>query len=346
VSAERDPAARTRERGREISGDDQRGRAGAEQLPVDVRSTRAEFGEERERAGAEEAAVDDDYGNPDPEWLRIDWRRHLRRVELPGATVRYVELGQGEPIVFVHGLSGCWQNWLENIPDLARRHRCLALDLPGFGSSPLPSWQISIPAYGRLLHDFCERLGISACALVGNSMGGFIGTEAAISAPGRFNRLVLVSAAGITWAKARQEPARMIGRAGRVAAPLLFQVRKVGLVRPRARQLAFGGIFHYPNRLRPELLYEQMEPALQSPGFPDAIRTLIGYDIRERLAEIEVPTLIVWGRDDRLVPLPAAYSYQRRIPGSRLVVFERTGHLPQLERPARFNRLVEEFIGA
>jgi pimeloyl-ACP methyl ester carboxylesterase len=297
---------------------------------------------ERERSTRAEL---DAYGNPDPEWLKIDWREHLRRVELPGSTVGYVELGQGEPIVFVHGLSGCWQNWLENIPHFSRRYRCLALDLPGFGSSPMPSWEISMPAYGRLLHDFCERLGIPACAVVANSMGGFIATEAAIAAPGRFNRLALVSAAGITWAEARQEPARMIGRIGQVAAPLLFRFRMAGLVRPRARRLAFRGIFQYPNRLRPELLYEQLEPALQSPGFPDAIRTLFGYDIRDRLGEIEVPTLIVWGRDDRVVPVAAAYGYRRGIPGSRLVIFERTGHLPQLERPARFNRLVEEFLG-
>jgi pimeloyl-ACP methyl ester carboxylesterase len=303
-------------------------------------------GSQRARYPREQSTrAEADYGDPDPEWLKIDWREHLRRVELPGSTVGYVELGQGEPLVFVHGLSGCWQNWLENLPHFARRYRCVALDLPGFGSSPKPSWEISIPGYGRLLHDFCERLGISASAVVGNSMGGFIATEAAIAAPGRFSQLVLVSAAGITWAEARQESARMIGRAGRVAAPLLFRFRKVGLERPRARQLSFRGIFDQPNRLRPELLYEQMEPALQSPGFPDAIRTLVGYDIRERLGEIEVPTLIVWGRNDRVVPVPAAYSYQRRIPGARLEIFEHTGHLPQLERPARFNRLVEEFLG-
>jgi pimeloyl-ACP methyl ester carboxylesterase len=296
---------------------------------------------ERERSTPAEL----DYGNPDPGWLKIDWREHLRRVELPGSTVGYVELGRGEPLVFVHGLSGCWQNWLENIPYLARRYRCLALDLPGFGSSPMPSWDISIPAYGRLLHDFCERLGLSASAVVGNSMGGFITTEAAIAAPGRFSRLVLVSAAGITWAEARQEQARMIARAGKVAAPLLFRFRKVGLVRPQARQLAFRGIFHYPNRLRPELLYEQMEPALQSPGFPDAIRTLVGYDIRERLGEIEVPTLIVWGRNDILIPVEDAYEFERLIgSNARLEVFDDTGHLAMLERPSRFNKLLSDFI--
>ena len=289
-------------------------------------------------------AASDDYGNPDPEWIRIDWREHLRRVELPGADVNYVELGDGPPLVFVHGLSGCWQNWLENLPHFARTHRCIALDLPGFGTSPMPTWDISIPAYGRVLHDFCERIGISTSAVIGNSMGGFIATEAAISAPGRFNRLVLVSAAGITWATARQQPTRMIARVAKAAAPVLFRFRMVGLVRPRARQLAFRGIFHYPQRLRPELLYEQMEPALQSPALADAMRTLVGYDIRDRLGEIEVPTLIVWGRNDRVVPVAAADGYRRRIPGSELVIFERTGHLPQLERPARFNRLVDEFL--
>ena len=143
-----------------------------------------------------------DYGSPDPDWLKVDWRQHLRRVELPGAEVNYVEVGEGEPIVLVHGLSGCWQNWLENLPHFGRTHRVIALDLPGFGASPMPSWEIDIPAYGRLLHDFCEKVGVDGAAtLVGNSMGGFIAAEAATASPGRFERLVLVSAAGIinTW---------------------------------------------------------------------------------------------------------------------------------------------------
>ena len=286
----------------------------------------------------------DDYGNPDPEWLRIDWREHLRSVDLPGCRVNYVEMGSGSPLVFIHGLSGCWQNWLENIPHFARSHRVIALDLPGFGMSPMPSWDISIPGYGRLLRDFCEKVDAAPAALVGNSMGGFIATEAVLASPELADRLVLVSAAGITWARARQQPAEMTARIGRAVTPLLFRFRNVGLVRPRARNLAFQGVFHQPNRLRPELLWEQMEPALQSPGFADAIRTLVGYDIRLRLAEIEVPTLVIWGRNDRIVPIPAAYSYERRIPNARLVVFEQTGHLPQLERPARFNQLLDEFL--
>ncbi len=126
----------------------------------------------------------DDYGNPDPDWLKLDWRPHLHRVELPGGEVNYAEIGEGEPIVFVHGISGSWQNWLENLPHFGRTHRAIALDLPGFGASPMPSWPIDMPAYGRLLHDFCEKLGVgSGATLVGNSMGGLVAAEAVLSAP-------------------------------------------------------------------------------------------------------------------------------------------------------------------
>ncbi len=246
----------------------------------------------------------DPYGNPDPEWLKIDWSERLRMTDVVGAETNYVELGEGPPILLVHGLGGSWQNWLENIPHLAQRHRVIALDLPGFGSSPMPPWEISIASYGRFLRDFCEKLGLDPCPLIGSSMGGFIGTELAINEPDRVERLVLVSAAGITWARARSEPAKVVGRVGRAAAPLAFRYRMEGLRRSRLRHLAYRGMVDDPRSLRQELLWEITAPALRSPGFYDAITTLFGYDIRDRLTEIEVPTLIVWGRNDRVVPSP------------------------------------------
>lgn len=286
-----------------------------------------------------------DYGNPHPEWREIEWRRYLRRIELPGSSVNYVELGEGEPLLFVHGLSGCWQNWLENLPHFARSHRAIALDLPGFGDSPMPAWDIDIPAYGRLLHDFCEKLGIERCAgVVGNSMGGFVSTEAVTQQPDRFQRLALVSAAGMTRAQARSEPAALLGRLASMSGPTITRFNRAGLVRPRARYLAFRGLIRHPNRLSPELLYEQVEPAMRSPGFTDALRELVGYDLRDRAGEIEIPTLVLWGFNDRIVPVQAGLSYHRRIPHSRLEIFERTGHLPQLERPSRFNRVLHEFL--
>jgi len=287
----------------------------------------------------------DPYGNPDPEWMGIDWRSRLRNVDVAGASANYVEMGEGPPLVLVHGLSGAWQNWLENIPHFARSHRVVAVDLPGFGASPMPPWKISIPAYGRFLRDFCERLGIDRCSLVGNSMGGFIATELAISDPERVDELVLVSAAGITFARTRREPAMVLARLGWAAAPIAFRFHMAGIMRPRLRRIAFQGVFHDPAALRPELLVEVTAPALRSPGYPDAITTLVGYDIRDRLAEIEVPTLVVWGRNDRIVPVPAALSYEKRIgDNAQRVIFDRCGHVPEMERPVRFNRVVEEFL--
>ena len=290
-----------------------------------------------------------DYGNPDPspDWMGIDWRLHLHRVELPGTEVNYAEIGEGEPVLFVHGLAGCWRNWLENLPRCGQRHRAIALDLPGFGESPMPDWDISMPAYGRMIHDFCDQLGIEhVAALVGHSMGGFVATEAVIERPERFERLVLVSAAGISLAEAKGRRWDAAARTARAAAPFLAGDRDFFLNRPLGRRLAFGRITREPEKLRPELLAEQVKPGLASDGLVDAMASMVGYDTRQRLTEIEIPTLVVWGLSDHIVPVEAALGYHRLIPRSRLEIFERTGHVPQLERPLRFNPLLDEFLEA
>jgi pimeloyl-ACP methyl ester carboxylesterase len=290
-------------------------------------------------------AAGSDYGTPDPEWPRVDWRRHLRRVELPGADVNYVEIGEGKPLLFLHGISGCWQNWLENLPHFGRGHRAIALDFPGFGASPMPAWDIDMPAYGRLVHDFCEKLGVEGATVVGNSMGGFIAVEAVTATPGRFDRLVLVSAAGIlnTWNP--EARATATAWAWKEFGPHFADRGRQIVSRPRAREVVFRPFVRYPRRLRAELLFEQISGGLErAAGFGDALQALIRHDIRERLGAIELPTMIVWGQSDRVIPMAAALSYHRRIPHSRLEVFERTGHVPQLERPARFNALLDDFL--
>src|SRR4029453_170081 len=107
--------------------------------------------------------IRDGYGETaQPDWRQVDWRAHLRQVEINGRPVNYVDIGSGsrDPVVFVHGLGGQWQNWLENIPRVAQERRVIALDLPGFGISPLPREEITIPGYGRTVNELCERLGI------------------------------------------------------------------------------------------------------------------------------------------------------------------------------------------
>ena len=278
------------------------------------------------------------------EWLDIDWREHLRSQLVNGARVNYVEMGQGPPVVLVHGLSGCWQNWLENIPHLARRHRVIALDLPGFGESELPNEEISIPGYGRFVDAFLGEIGVERGAIVGNSMGGFIAAETTLAHPSRVEKLVLVSAAGLVRVGNRQLYA--LERAARLFHPLTaaFLARREHLVRrPGLRRRMLYGVVRYPERIEPELAYEVASGA-GKPGFLDALNAIMAYDFRDRLPAISAPTLIVWGRNDRIVPIEGAYEYEKLIPNARLEIFEETGHVPMLERPARFNQLVEEFL--
>jgi len=286
----------------------------------------------------------DPYGDPDPEWMRIDWQEHLKTVEVAGTPVNYAEIGEGPPIVFVHGLGGCWQNWLENLPRMAAHgHRAIALDLPGFGASPMPDWEISIPRYGELLEDFCAALEVGPCTLVGNSMGGFVAAEAAVDQPEWVKHLVLVSAAGISHAKMKRAPVVALSRVLLAANPLLFRLDATSMKRPGLRAMTFGGTVRHPEQMPRELLVEMITPALGADGFLPAVAALTGYDLLDRLSSIRVPTLIVWGRDDLIVPASDSAGYAERIPGSELVVFDDCGHVPMAERPVRFNRLLERF---
>jgi pimeloyl-ACP methyl ester carboxylesterase len=280
------------------------------------------------------------------EWLDIDWQDHLRTCTVHGSRVNYVEMGDGPPLIFIHGLSGCWQNWLENIPHMARRHRVVAVDLAGFGESELPHEEISIPGYGRFVDAFLGEIGIERAALVGNSMGGFIAAEVALNRPSRVEKLVLVSAAGLMRAGNRRLSA--LEHAAKLFHPATAAVlarRELLVKRPKLRRRVLYGIVRYPERIEPELIYEVASGA-GKPGFIDALDSIMKYDFRERLPEISVPTLIIWGRNDWVVPVAGAAEYERLIPGAWSVIFEETGHLPMLERPARFNQLVEEFLTA
>ncbi|MDQ3644892.1 MAG: hypothetical protein M3356_05215, partial [Actinomycetota bacterium] len=107
----------------------------------------------------------DDYGVSDePDWRGIDWAAHLHRLEIRGTEVNYVDIGEegrDRPIIFVHGLSGQWQNWLENIPRFTRARRVVAVDLPGFGLSEMPSERITIELYGQVLAELSDQLDLN-----------------------------------------------------------------------------------------------------------------------------------------------------------------------------------------
>jgi pimeloyl-ACP methyl ester carboxylesterase len=280
-------------------------------------------------------------------WLDVDWRSHQRWLEIGGRRVNVIELGSGPPVVFVHGLSGSWQNWLEQLPVFARDHRVVAFDLPGFGASEMPDWQISISGYGRWMDALYDALGIDVAAVVGNSMGGFISAELAIAYPARVERLVLVSAAGLTVEHQRHDRTltvlRTLDRRLAAYAGWLGTRSDTLARRPRARRMIFGLVAHRPDLLPGPLVAEQIRGS-GKPGFVPALDALTSYPIRDRLPEIACPTLIVWGTKDWLVPVRDADEFARLIPNARKVVWPKTGHMAMLERPAAFNRLLAAFL--
>jgi pimeloyl-ACP methyl ester carboxylesterase len=290
----------------------------------------------------------DPYGDPDPEWLRIDWGEHRREIEVVGARVNYVEMGQGAPIIFVHGLSGAWQNWLENIPHFARTRRVIVPDLPGFGHSPMPAEKISISNYAEIVDELLDQLGIEKAAVVGNSMGGFIGAEMAIELSTRVEELVLVSAAGLTTQELHRDTGMALLR--RIENILAFGSGWVAsrselvTTRPRLRKVLMAFVAAHPDQLPGPLTAEQVRGS-GKPGFLDALEALGTYPLEDRLEQIECPTLVIWGDKDRLVPVRDADRFVKTIgPNSRKLVYKDTGHVAMFERPARFNADVEAFL--
>jgi pimeloyl-ACP methyl ester carboxylesterase len=289
----------------------------------------------------------DDYGaSASPDWRETNWVDELKQVNIAGTPINYVDLGSPglhEPVVLVHGLGGQWQNWLENIPRLAQERRVLALDLPGHGLTPTEG-EISISGYGRCVDAFCEQLGLGKVALVGNSMGGFVAAEVAIQFPERVSRLVLVSAAGISSADALHMPILTIGRLAFAIATNTAARDRALASRPITRHASLALVARHPRLLKPDLAYEGLFKGAGKPGFNDALRACLDYDFRDRLPDVKVPTLIVWGEKDAIIPVRDANEFERLISDSRKVVMKDTGHIPMAERPQAFNDVLVDFL--
>ncbi|MEA2126042.1 MAG: hypothetical protein QOI80_2824 [Solirubrobacteraceae bacterium] len=279
-------------------------------------------------------------------WLDIDWPAHTHRRTIDGSEMTYVDIGSGPALVFVHGLGGSWQNWLENLPHFAATHRCIAMDLGGFGESAPVDGDVSIERFARSVRELLAALDIESAAVIGNSMGGFIALELAIKFPALVERLVLVSAA-VLWQEYRRAKPLVAfasateGTLGR--AMIGLQPRLAARPKLRQRALGFGGI-RAPHKLPRELQRELVLTARRTEGFLPAFQALASYSLRDELEKVTAPTLIVWGDADPLVGVSHARELEQLIPGARAVIYERTGHVVQLERPERFNADVEAFL--
>ena len=245
------------------------------------------------------------------------------------------------PIVLIHGTSDSlhtWDGWAEV---LVPQRRVIRFDLPGFGlTGPNEDNDYSTARYVKFVAAVLDRLGVSKCVLVGNSLGGQVAWEAALNMPQRVRQLVLVDAAGYPFHPTTLPLAFRLARS-QVTRWLLQYVLPRGLVQGSLRNVVGD-----PSKVTPQLVDRYYDMALRSGN-----RRALGYRMNEELGvnpapikTLKLPVLIMWGGRDRLIPLQFGQQFARDIAGSTLVVFEDLGHLPQQEDPLRTVREFQKFL--
>jgi 4,5:9,10-diseco-3-hydroxy-5,9,17-trioxoandrosta-1(10),2-diene-4-oate hydrolase len=252
-----------------------------------------------------------------------------------GNRIRYLDTGgAAKTVVLIHGMGNDTDSWMFNIPALARSHRVVAIDLPGYGKSDKPAVAYRVGLWVDFLDRFLRDLSIERPVLVGASLGGWIAASYALEHPDRVSALVLVSTGGLPRPKEVGE-------------------KELRLLNPStlAATRALMDIVFFDPRFKTEqsLAYVFTKRMTAGDGFTNEM--LIGSVLRnedvigDRFREIRTPTLLVWGREDRLTPLAMiGEPLSRQIPGARLAVIDGSGHIPYVEQAAKFNDAVNAFL--
>jgi 2-hydroxy-6-oxonona-2,4-dienedioate hydrolase len=245
-----------------------------------------------------------------------------------GQNIHYFELGQGPTVILLHGLGGAKEFWLANMGALAPKYHVYAIDQIGFGQSDKPLIDYKIATFADFLYGFMLAEKIAKATLVGNSFGGWIATDFAVQHPEMVDKLVLVDAAGLTWQAPLPDlnPSTIAG--WRTLIELVFYDKK--MVSDEGVMQAFTQ--HMRNN--DGYTIQRTVASFASPQFEDG-----------KLASIHATTLVVWGRQDELIPLASGEKLRDGIAGAKLLVFEHCGHVPQIEKPAEFNQALLEFLG-
>jgi pimeloyl-ACP methyl ester carboxylesterase len=266
-----------------------------------------------------------------------------RFVDVDGMRVHYRDEGTGPVVLLLPGTGATlqtWDGWAAGL--VADGKRVVRLDLPAFGlTGPNPSGDYRIRAYVDFLEHFVARLGLARFALGGNSLGGEIAWHYAVTHPARVEALVLVDPAGYP----RQQPPPLLFRLGRYPglAWLMAHLDPRLLVEKTLRQ-AYGD----PSRVTPALIERYYELALR-PGNRAAFGARTAAPFEDRTAELrtlKVPALILWGAQDRLIPVADAQRFAHDVPGAQLKIYDDLGHVPMEEDGARTVADVRAFLDA
>jgi pimeloyl-ACP methyl ester carboxylesterase len=271
-------------------------------------------------------------------------------VEIDGMPVRYLAAGEGSPVVLLHGAGDNALDWRWVMPALAATHRVYAPDLPGSPDSARPTADYSPAFFERFVATFVDALDIGRATFVGNSLGGLIALQLALSEPERAGALVLVDSAGL--GRAVNPAFTSVNVPGLGEAALPFWRTPVG-----AYQRAWGRtallFAHPPESVPREWLAEQCRLAL-SPGYLEAhltvLRALVDPGgqrgvLVDQLPLLKMPTLVVWGARDRVFPQSQAKEAVAQLPEGSLTLVPKCGHMPHVECPDHFLAALDDFLG-
>ncbi len=266
-------------------------------------------------------------------------------VDIDGMSVHLRDQGRRddpEPILLLHGTSASLHTWEGWVKELAKQRRVISLDLPGFGlTGPFPNGDYRVEHYTGFLRSLLDHLQVSRVVLVGNSFGGQLAWRFALAHPERSARLVLVDAAGYP----RNAESVPIGfrLAGIPAlAPVMSRLLPRSMIESSVRN-----VYGDPDKVDDELVERYYQLTLRA-GNRQALRQRFtqapGGELHERIGELQLPTLIIWGRRDRLIPPGNAERFAADIADSQLVLFDDLGHVPQEEEPQRTVAVLVAFL--
>ncbi len=261
-------------------------------------------------------------------------------VRAGGIATNYLEAGEGDPVVLLHGSGpgvSAYANWRLTLPSLSRTHRVVAPDLVGFGFTERPAGaRYDLATWAEQVVGLLDALGLERAHLVGNSFGGAIALRVASRHPDRVDRLVLMGSVGVPFAITEGLDA-VWGYE-----PSLASMRRL------------LDYFAFSRELVTDELAEVRYRASIQPGFQESFASMFPAPRQrwvdamvtpeEALAALPHPTLVVHGREDRVVPLTNSYRLLELVPDAQLHVFGRCGHWTQIEHAAAFNRLVAGFL--
>jgi len=264
--------------------------------------------------------------------------------DINGIKTHVCESGAGAPLILIHGFMGTYCDWRRNIPELARHFAVTAFDLPGFGYSDKPvDFPYTADSYASFLVALMDKLNISKATLVGNSLGGQIVLTACLKYPDRISSLVLIDSGGY--------PGSVKFPLFRLLKPPILGEVLMSMISPIAIRYTLRSIFKDKSSVTGDIVsyYYNVYKTANARNVPPAVIRNVAAnetEITERLKEINCPVLIVWGAQDKVIPVKYAHMFNQSITNSRLLIIDKAGHLPQIDKAENINQAIMDFLRA